>query len=172
MKGLKLERLKQFVKAASVAFPVLLVACTGVTFDPGAGGETVMVQTMNHPNDLDVEYLRKPAEGPLTWKGRAWTLLWFVPLDRPDLGLWLRETLPPGADAANVRASVTTPVHGHLLYFLTLGLVRFQNVEFQADPVRIVPPPVPLYSDRPNLPTLGSTRDIETSPTIKPSKSL
>ena len=163
--------LKRCFKASAVAVPIVLLSCTAVTFEPGAGTETVMVETIRHPNDIEIEYLRSPAD-PLKWKGQAWTLLWLIPVNRPDLGLWLKESLPPGADAANVRATVSTPFHGHLLYFCTIGLVRFQNIEFQADPVHLIPAPYPLYPDGPALPKLGSIHDADTTPTLAPKKSL
>lgn len=110
-------------------------SCTRLNFDPNAGAETVYLQTLQHADTFDLEYMRTPEEGPLILEKNAWTLLWFIPLNTPDMGLWLEQNLPVDAEAANVRASVKTPWFGHLLFFPTLGLVRVERVRFQADPV-------------------------------------
>ncbi len=121
--------------AATLVLCLSTTSCTRLHFDPGAGAETVYAPSLRHSEDFQVTYLRKPDEGPLRLEKNAWTLFWFVPLNHPDLGMWLERTLPEGADAANVRASVKTPWYGHLLFFPTLGLVRVDRVRYQADPV-------------------------------------
>lgn len=126
------------------AFLLLLAAslslgCSRTYLDPNAGAETLYLNTMDHPELFTVEYLRSADEGPLLLEKNALDLLWIIPVNRPDLGIWLMDSLPPGATAANVRAETWTPWYGHLIFFPTLGLVDIDRVRFQADPVRIVP---------------------------------
>ena len=98
-----------------------ITSCQSIQFDPNAGAETIFLETLEHPDLFEVEYLRDPAsEGPLTYEGTAWTFFWFFPVNREDLGLWLDYNLPPDSEAANVRAKVWTPWYGHLAFFPTL----------------------------------------------------
>ncbi|CAN5210227.1 hypothetical protein BH09SUM1_BH09SUM1_07920 [soil metagenome] len=112
-----------------------LCGCAPVHIDPNAGAETVYLHTIDHADQFDIEYLRKPEQGPLRFEHNAWTLFWFVPLNHPDLGVWLMNNLPPDAEAANVRAKVKTPWYGPLLFFPTIGLVKVDRVYFELQPV-------------------------------------
>jgi len=131
-----LQPARAIASTALLAFTILSCSCARLYVDPSAGDETLLVRTIERPDDFTVEYLRAPQEGPLRHEANAWTLFWFVPLNQPDLGLWLQDSLPEGAQAANVRASVQTPWYGHLLFFPTLGLVRVDRVRFEAQPIR------------------------------------
>ena len=113
----------------------IFCGCAPVHIDPNAGAETIYLRTIDHAQDFEVEYLRKPEQGPLVHEGNAWTLLWFVPLNHPDLGVWLMQNLPKGAEAANVRTSVRTPWYGYLLFFPTIGLVKVDRLHFELQPV-------------------------------------
>ncbi|MCC6545923.1 hypothetical protein IT570_02050 [Candidatus Sumerlaeota bacterium] len=125
-----------------VCLPALLLlttSCTRLHFDPNGGAETVFVQSIHHPQGFDVTYLRKPEEGPLIYNKNAWTIFWFMPLNHPDLGMWIEQALPRNADAANVRSSVKTPWYGNILFFVTIGAAKMQRVHYQMDPVIFKP---------------------------------
>ncbi|MEO8376811.1 MAG: hypothetical protein ABI579_04005, partial [Candidatus Sumerlaeota bacterium] len=62
-------------------------------------------------------------------------IFWNIPLNHPDLGMWIEQTLPRGADAANVKSSVKTPWHGNILFFISLGAAKMQRIHYQMDPV-------------------------------------
>jgi len=115
-----------------------ITSCTRHHFDPNAGAETIHLRTLEHGEHFEVEYLRTPEEGPLVLEENAWTYLWFLPSHHPDLGLWLEQSLPPGAQATNVRASAKLPWYGPLLSVPTLGLVYVQRVRFEAQPAKVV----------------------------------
>jgi hypothetical protein len=119
---------------------LLLTGCARIWLDPNAGAESVYLRTMDHPDRMDVRYLRPASEGPIVLERRAWTFLWFIPANHPDLGLWLDEVIPEGAEAANVRASIQMPWYGPLLGIPTLGLVWVQRVRFEAQPVEWITP--------------------------------
>ncbi len=132
----------------------LLPSCTTTVFDPGRGAETVFVRTMENPQIEVSEYLNEPSEGQVTTESDAWTLFWFFPLNRPDLGVWLEETLPENAAAANVQCRIKRPWYGHLLFFPTLGILAIDRVAYSYDPVRLKYPkpivtPDPADSQRP-----------------------
>ena len=132
--------MRRFLRVFLSSILILSVTyCTRLHFDPSGGAETVLVQSIRHGQDFDVTYLRKPEEGPLTYDKNAWTIFWNIPLNHPDLGMWIDQTLPRGADAANVKSSVKTPWHGNLLFFFTLGAAKMQRIHFQMDPVILTP---------------------------------
>lgn len=114
-----------------------LTSCARLYIDPSAGAETAYLRTLDHAQYFDMEYQRTPREGPLRLSRNSWTFFWLLPVNQPDLGLWLEENLGEETEAANVRAQVYTPWYGHLLFFPTLGLVRVERVEFEAQPVKI-----------------------------------
>lgn len=115
--------------------------CARYHHDPSAGAETVLLKNMEHDEQFEVIYLRTPGEGSITYEKNAWTFFWLLPVNHPDLGLWLRSATPPGTVAANVRSSQKTPWYGHLLFFGSLTLVRMEEMHFQMDPVRFQPIP-------------------------------
>jgi hypothetical protein len=127
-------------KLVALLAPILLLcSCTRLTLDPGAGAETIFLRTLDHSEHFDVRYERTPEEGPLRLRKNAWTYLYFVPVNHPDMGLWLEQTLPPGTVAANVRSSTRLPWYGPFVIIPTLGLVHVRSVEFEAQPVTFLP---------------------------------
>jgi hypothetical protein len=116
-----------------------ITSCSRYHLDPNGGAETIYLRTIDHDDHFELTYLRKPEEGPLVLEKDAWTYLWFLPTNHPDLGLWLQDTIPTGAEPANVRASFKLPWYGPLLTIPTLGLVYVQRVRFEAQPVIYTP---------------------------------
>lgn len=114
-------------------------ACAPVVVDPANGAETVTFRTVEQADLVEIEYLRDPARGPITEEFTTWTLAYRLPVNRPELGLWLDATLPPEASAANAKARVWMPWYGGLLFVPTLGLVKLEKVQFEADPVMMKP---------------------------------
>ncbi len=123
--------------ASLLLFTLLTIGCTPLYVDPTAGGEMVMVKTMDRPDDYDMKYLRSPTDGPMVYESNAWWFLWRLPYNHPDLGLWLEQELPAGASAANIRSSVQMPWYGPFLFFPTLGAIRVERVRYEVDPVRV-----------------------------------
>lgn len=140
---LSLRRLLPQMAAVLGALLLFLIpiGCTPVILDPSGGTEAVLVRTIEHPDLLDVNPAGQPGQERLVLETHTWTLLWCLPVNRPDFGVWLREELPPGSSAANIRATVHTPWYGHLLFFPTLGLVKVEQLRYEAEPV--------FLSDRP-----------------------
>ncbi len=122
-----------------------ILGCTPVILDPSGGSEAVLIRTIEHPDLLDVNPARQPGQERVVLQTHTWTLLWRIPVNRPDFGIWLREELPPGSSAANIRATVHTPWYGHLVFFPTLGLVKVEQLRYEAEPV--------FLSDRPSSAT-------------------
>ena len=128
-----------------VALALPFAGCRSVRLDAGAGGETVTLEPLKHQELFKVRYVREPKEGPLAVEKTTWTFLWWIPVNRPDAGLWLYQAMPEGAVPANVKLRVRTKWWGNLLFWATLGLVKAERVRMTADPVVIEPvrPPAP-----------------------------
>lgn len=126
-----------------------LGSCARYAIDPSAGEETVFLRTLDHTDKVELQYLRTPEQGPISYRHTAWMVLWGIPLNHPDVGLWISENLPEGTEAANFRAHVTTPWYGPFVLFPTLGFFRVDTITYRFDPVVVKPvarevfPPVP-----------------------------
>src|SRR5690606_22876109 len=76
---------------------MLGAGCARVILDPRGGMETVSVPTLPYMNELQLEYVRRPEDGPMRVRKDAWSFLWgAVPLNHPNIALLREEMLPPG----------------------------------------------------------------------------
>jgi len=129
------------------AFATMLVAalvsttgCARVYLDSRGGAETVSLPTAEVEETLSVRYVRKPEEGPLTYRKNAWWLFWgALPLNHPSVARWREDTLQPDWHVANETYLLARPWYAWPVMLGTVGIVSLTCVEYRFDPVTVDP---------------------------------
>lgn len=123
---------------ASILAAALITSsgCARIYLESRGGAETVTLPTADVAQHLDVQYVRKPEEGPLTYRKNAWWLFWgALPLNHPSVARWREDALQPDWQVANETYVLARPWYAWPVMLGTVGIVSLTCVEYRFDPV-------------------------------------